>query len=115
MHSVKNFLAWGALAAVSGCAAVTPIVQPVGEGAFQLSTTGSRYESQADTNLKAITAAHDYCAGMGKNLLFRGSIESSEHDWSPKREDLTFVCMDAKDPAYMQAGLRRETTVVAQQ
>ncbi len=121
MHSVKKFFAWVALAALSGCASVVPEVQPAGQDAFHLSVTGSRYETQADTNFKAIRAAHEYCAKLDKNLLFRNSVESSDHGWSPKQEDLTFVCMDARDPAYMQAGLRREatetveTTVVAQQ
>jgi hypothetical protein len=43
------------------------------------------------------------------------STETSEHAWSPKQEDLTFVCMDAKDPAYMRAAVERDPPVIAQQ
>jgi hypothetical protein len=54
---------------------------------------------------------------MGQQVLFRNSQESGEHSWSAKREDLTFVCMSANDPAYLHAGLKRDNqaTVVAQQ
>jgi hypothetical protein len=47
--------------------------------------------------------------------MFRQSRETSEHAWSPKEEDLTFVCLDAKDPAYMRAAAEHNSTVVAQQ
>jgi hypothetical protein len=41
-------------------------------------------------------------------MLFRSSHESGEHSWSAKREDLTFVCMSGADPAYMNAGLKKD-------
>jgi hypothetical protein len=47
--------------------------------------------------------------------MFRKSAETSEHAWSPKQEDLTFVCRDAKDPAYMRAAVEHHPPVVAQQ
>jgi hypothetical protein len=52
---------------------------------------------------------------MGKHVMFRQSTETSEHVWSPKQEDLTFVCMNAQDPAYMRAAVEREPAVVAKQ
>jgi hypothetical protein len=52
---------------------------------------------------------------MAKHVMFRQSTETSEHAWSPKQEDLTFVCIDAKDPAYMRAAVERDAPVVAQQ
>jgi hypothetical protein len=43
---------------------------------------------------------------MGEQVLFRESQESGVHSWSPKREDLTFVCARADDAATLQANLR---------
>ncbi len=47
--------------------------------------------------------------------MFRQSTETSEHAWSPKQEDLTFVCMDAQDPGYMRAAVEHEAPVVAKE
>jgi hypothetical protein len=109
-----RLLGIAAFAALAGCAAAPPSVVPAGD-AYQLSVSGARWESQADTNLKALTAANDYCARQGKHLMFRESTESGDHSWEPKQEDLTFVCMDAKDPGYMRASTQRDSAVIAQQ
>jgi hypothetical protein len=104
-----------ASALVTGCATTAPGVLPAGSDAYRLSVSGARYETQADVNYKALMAANDYCEKLSKHMMFRQSTESSEHSWSPKQEDLTFVCMDEKDPAYMRASVEREPSVVAQQ
>jgi hypothetical protein len=80
-----------------------------------VSVFGARYETQADTNLKALRVAGKYCDKMAKDVMFRQSAETSEHAWSPKREDLTFVCVDDKDPAFMRAAVEHMPPVVAQQ
>jgi hypothetical protein len=101
---------------MAGCASIPSGVIPAGGDAYRVSVVGARYETQTDTNLKAINAANVYCSQAGKHVMFRQSIETSEHAWSPKQEDLTFVCMDAKDPAYMRAAVERDPPpVVAQQ
>jgi hypothetical protein len=112
LHSVFGMIA---AASLCGCVATRPPVTPVSDDAFRVRTTGARYETQADTNLKALAAANDYCGEQGKQLMFRHSIETAAHAWSPKAEDLTFVCIDAKEPGYMNASIRRDTAVVAQQ
>jgi hypothetical protein len=104
-----------AFAAMAGCASAPPAVTAVDQDAYHLSVSGSRYQTQADTNSKALSAANDYCGNMGKQLMFRQSTETGDHSWSPKQEDLTFVCIDAKEPSYMRAGLKHDTVVVAQQ
>jgi hypothetical protein len=102
-------------AALAGCAAAPPKVNPAGEDAYQLSVPGARWESQADTNLKAVRAATDYCDKLGKHLMFRESTETGDHSWLPKNEDLTFVCIDSNDPEYMRASASHDPAVVAQQ
>jgi putative hemolysin len=92
---INRVLAMVAFAALAGCASVAPKVVPAGDDAYRLSLSGARYESQAATNSKALNIASDYCAKMGKHLMFRQSTESGDHSWDPKQEDLTFVCIDA--------------------
>jgi len=117
MKSRKSQWLFGiiATAAMTGCASTPSGVLPAGQDAYHVSAVGARYETQADTNLRALSVAHQYCDQMGKHVMFRQSTESSEHAWSQKQEDLTFVCMDAKDPAYMRAAVERDSPVVAQQ
>jgi hypothetical protein len=104
-----------AAAAMAGCATAPSGVVPAGQDAYKVSVLGARYETQADTNLKALSVANEYCEKMARHVMFRQSVESSEHSWSPKQEDLTFVCMDAKDSAYMRAAVENAPAVVAQQ
>jgi hypothetical protein len=104
-----------ATAAMAGCASTPNGVLPAGQDAYRVSVIGARYETQTDANLKALGVAHQYCDQMGKHVMFRQSTESSQHPWSPKQEDLTFVCMDAKDPAFMRAAVEHDAPVVAQQ
>ena len=109
-----RLLGIAACAALAGCAAAPPTVSAVGD-AYELNVSGARWESQADTNLKALAAAGDYCGKQGKHLMFRESTEVGDHSWEPKQEDLTFVCMDSRDPQYMRASVPREPAVVARQ
>jgi type IV pilus biogenesis protein CpaD/CtpE len=108
-------LATAALAALAGCASAPPSVVPAANDAYQLRVSGARYESQADTNIKALAIASDYCAKLDKHLLFRQSTESGEHSWAAKQEDLTFVCSDANDPELVRANAPRDAGIVAQQ
>jgi hypothetical protein len=116
MNSFKArwILGLAACATIAGCA-TTNAVTPVGQDAYHVNVIGARYETQTDANLKALNIAHQYCDQQGKHVMFRASTESSEHAWSPKQEDLTFVCMDAKDPGFMRAATERATPVIAQQ
>jgi hypothetical protein len=108
-------LATAALAGLAGCASAPPSVVPAGNDAYQLRVSGARYESQADTNIKALAIASDYCAKQDKHLLFRQSTESGEHSWAAKQEDLTFVCSDANDPQLVRASAQRDAGIVAQE
>jgi hypothetical protein len=117
MKSRKSQWMFGILVAgaMAGCASTPTGVIPAGQDAYHVSVFGARYDTQTDTNLKALSIANQYCDQMGKHVMFRQSTETSEHAWSSKQEDLTFVCMDAKDPAYMRAAIEHEAPVVAKQ
>jgi hypothetical protein len=101
--------------ALAGCATAPSAVVPAGQDAYHVSVSGARYESQADTNLKALQVASEYCNQTAKYVMFRQSTETGQHAWWPKQEDLTFVCVDAKDPAFMRAAVLRVPPVIAQQ
>ena len=101
--------------ALAGCATAPSGVVPAGQDAYHVSAFGARYETQTDTNLKALRVANEYCNQMAKHVMFRQSTETREHAWSPKQEDLTFVCMDSRDSAYMRAAIERDPPVVAKQ
>lgn len=117
MRKVKihSLMALIAAAALCGCVASRSPVTRVGDAAYHVRTTGARYETQADTNLKALAAASAYCGAQSKQLLFRQSTETSEHAWSPKAEDLTFICVGPRDPRYIDAAIRSDAAVIAQQ
>src|ERR1700722_4037892 len=102
-------------ATMAGCASTPSGVVAGGQDAYRVSVTGARYGTQTDTNLKSLLHARQYCEQLGQHVMFRQSTESSEHAWSPKQEDLTFVCMDAKDPSYMRAAVERDPPVVAKE
>ena len=104
-----------ASATMAGCATAPNGVTAVGQDAYHVRVVGQRYETQTDANLKALNVAHQYCDQLGKHVMFRESTESSEHAWSPKHEDLVFVCMDAKDPAFMRAAVETVAPVVAKE
>lgn len=117
MASSKSQWVFGivASATMAGCASTPAGVVSAGQDAYRVSVLGARYETQTDTNLKALGLADHYCDQLGKHVMFRQSTETSAHAWSPKQEDLTFVCMDAKDPSYMRAAVERDPPVIAKQ
>ena len=104
-----------ASATLGGCSTVPTGVVAAGQDAYRVSAFGARYETQSGTNLKALNAAYEYCDSRGKDVLFRQSAEFSAHAWAPKQEELTFVCMNAKDPGYLRAAVAHDSQVVAQQ
>jgi hypothetical protein len=116
MHTGKLHSLMGLIAAVAlvGCVSTRPEVTPV-DDAYHVHIDGARFDTQANTNFQALTVANEYCGSQNKQLMFRQSTETAAHAWSPKAEDLTFVCLDAKDPGYMNASTRRDSAVIAQQ
>jgi hypothetical protein len=66
-----------------------------------MSMTGVGFATQANTNIKALTAAHDYCAKMNKHMVPQHSAESGVYGWSPRQDNLVFMCLDANDPRYL--------------
>jgi hypothetical protein len=109
---------WSALAAmiaVGGCVTVPSNVVPIGKDTYQLSMTGVGFATQANTNIKALKAANEYCDKMGKHLVFQHSSESGVYGWSPRQDNLVFLCLDANDPAYARGDVRGDPAGVVQQ
>ena len=108
MRSIKNHRPWSllAIAAAAGCATAPHTVVPLGQDAFRVSVSAPSFATQADANYKAFDAASTFCGQTGGQALFRESQESGVHRWSPKREDLTFVCTRTQDAETLHASLR---------
>ena len=93
-----------ALAALTtGCVTVGSDVVPVGKDTYQMSMTGVGFATQANTNIKALARANEYCSKLGKHMVPKNSSESGVYGWSPRQNILVFVCVDADDPAYVGA------------
>jgi hypothetical protein len=84
-------------------------VVPIGKDTFQLSMTGVGFATQANTNIKALKAAGDYCDKMGKQIVFQHSSESGVYGFSPRQDSL-----DANDPAYTRTEVRRDPAIIVQ-
>ncbi|TLZ52776.1 MAG: hypothetical protein E6K21_00355 [Gammaproteobacteria bacterium] len=67
--------------------------------------TGVGFVTQANTNIKALKAANDYCAKMNKHMVPTNSAESGVYGWSPRQNSLVFMCIHENDPGYTQPDL----------
>jgi len=108
---IRRWSALAALASLTGCVTVPSNVVPIGKDTYQLSMTGVGFATQANTNIKALRAASEYCDKMGKHLVFQHSSESGVYGWSPRQDNLVFLCLDANDPAYTRPEVRRDMAV----
>jgi len=93
---------WSAAAVVmvTGCVTVPSNIVPVGKDTYQLSMTGVGFATQANTNVKALKTASDYCDKLGKHLVMQRNSEAGVYGFSPRQSNLTFLCLDANDPDY---------------
>jgi hypothetical protein len=96
---------------VAGCVTVPSNVVPVGKDTYQLSMTGVGFATQANTNVKALKTASDYCDKLGKHLVTQRNSESGVYGWSPRQSNLTFLCLDANDPDYTHGKIQSSSTV----
>jgi hypothetical protein len=90
-----------AVVIAAGCVTVPSNIVPVGKDTYQLSMTGVGFATQANTNVKALKTASDYCDKLGKHLVTQRNSESGVYGWSPRQSNLTFLCLDANDPDYV--------------
>ena len=88
---------------LGGCVTTPSNVISVGKDTYQLSATGIGFSTQSAANIAALEAASGYCANLGKKLLLKQSAENGVYGFSPRRSDITFMCLKEDDPAYQQA------------
>ena len=86
---------------LTACATIGSDVVPVGKDTYQLEMTGVGFATQANTNVKALKAANEYCTKLGKHMVPKNSTESGVYGWSPRQDNLVFMCLDENDPAYV--------------
>jgi hypothetical protein len=100
-----------AIVIMAGCVTVPSNVVPVGKDTYQLSMTGVGFATQANTNVKALRTASEYCDKLGKHLVTQRNSESGVYGWSPRQSNLTFLCLDANDPDYTHGKLQTSFAV----
>jgi hypothetical protein len=103
-----------AIVALGGCATIASNVVPIGKDTYQLSMTGVGFATQANTNVKALKAAGAYCDSLGKHLMFQHASESGVYGFSPRQDNLVFLCLDANDPAYVRGNIHSDAAMVIQ-
>ena len=100
-----------AVVIVVGCVTVPSHIVPVGKDTYQLSMTGVGFATQANTNVKALRTASEYCDKLGKHLVMQRNSESGVYGWSPRQSNLTFLCLDANDPDYTHGRIQTNFVV----
>ncbi len=110
-----RYLLWPLIGALAGCATIASDVVPIGKDTYQLSMTGVGFATQANTNVKALKAANAYCDKLGKHMVFQHSGESGVYGWSPRQDNLVFMCVNEDDPAYAKVKVQRDPSVVVEQ
>jgi hypothetical protein len=87
---------------LAGCVTTPSNVVSVGKDTYQVSATGVGFTTQSGANMAALETASAYCAKLGKKMLLKQSTENGVYGFSPRRNDLTFMCLDENDPAYQR-------------
>jgi hypothetical protein len=86
---------------LTGCVTLGSKPVPIGKDTYQLSMTGVGFATQANTNMKALREAADFCSGIGLHMVPKNSSESGVYGWSPRQDSLVFMCLRSDDPRYL--------------
>jgi len=100
-------LAFISIVLLGGCVTTPSNVVSVGKDTYQISATGVGFSTQSAANMAALEAASAYCANLGKQLLLKQASENGVYGFSPRRSDLTFMCLKEDDPAYQQPAAKK--------
>jgi hypothetical protein len=100
---MRVVVAVAAIAALAGCVTIPSKIVSIGPDTYSLNMTGVGFATQGNTNVKALSEASDYCESQHKKLLLKDKTENGVYGWSPRQATLTFRCLNADDPAYVQS------------
>jgi hypothetical protein len=92
------------VAGLGACVTVPSKIVSIGPDTYSLNMTGVGFATQGNTNIKALSQASEFCEAQGhKKLLVKTSAENGVYGWSPRQSMLTFQCLSADNPAYVQS------------
>jgi hypothetical protein len=101
---MKVVIMVAAVAALAACVTVPSKIVSIGPDTYSLNMTGVGFATQGNTNIKALSEASAFCDSQGhRKLLVKTSAENGVYGWSPRQSMLTFQCLNADDPAYVQS------------
>jgi hypothetical protein len=89
---------------LAACVTVPSRFVSIGPDTYSLNMAGPGLAAQDNTNIEALAEASDFCERQGKKMLPKDRTENAVYGRPPRRADLTFQCLSAHDPAYLQAG-----------
>jgi hypothetical protein len=101
---MKRIYALFGILSLGGCITTPSNIVSVGKDTYQLSATGVGFSTQSAANMAALEAASNYCANLGRKMLLKQAAENGVYGFSPRRSDITFMCLKEDDPTYQQAG-----------
>ena len=101
---MKRLYALVSVLSLAGCITTPSNVVSIGKDTYQLSATGIGFSTQSAANMAALEAASKHCANLGRKMLLKQAAENGVYGFSPRRSDITFLCLKEDDPAYQQAG-----------
>lgn len=99
---MNRFPAFVSVFLLGGCVTTPSNVVSIGKDTYQLSATGVGFSTQSAANIAALEAASTHCANLGRKMLLKQAAENGVYGFSPRRSDLTFMCLKEDDPAYQQ-------------
>ncbi len=99
---MNRLFAIASIAALGGCVTTPSNVVSIGKDTYQISATGVGFSTQSAANIAALESASAYCANLGKKMLLKQAAESGVYGFSPRRSDITFMCLKEDDPAYQR-------------
>lgn len=99
---MSRLLALVGVVFLGGCITTPSNVVSIGKDTYQISATGVGFSTQSAANMAALESASAYCAKLGRKMLLKQAAESGVYGFSPRRSDISFMCLKEDDPAYQQ-------------
>lgn len=105
----KRFLFLMSVCGVTACSSTTGVL-PVGPSTFQVSTSAAGPGGLQTAQRDALREANEHCRSLGKEILVSSTSGGRGH---PRANyEVTFSCLDSKDPELVRPVLRPTPSVV---
>ena len=108
---LRNTAIFAAASLLVSCVTVGGKPISVGPDTYQLSMTGVGFATQGNTNMKALQSASNFCSAQGLHMMPVHTNQSGVYGFSPRQNDLEFMCLKETDPRYQTPNWRKDNGV----